>query len=256
MQALDISSLDFIARLYSAPTLDHAFTIYDQLVQQLGFEGTLYAYIPRIYLEQKLDITPVFKVSETRNPQFMRHYQEAKFEQYDFTVSAILAGRTEPIDWWTEERKGILTPKERQVIITAREDYGIRHGISLSTMHTAYGIAGASVICSESDHSYEQLLQERLIKFKLYTELFHAHVMVNPHLNHYFVQPLLERLTDKEKQLLSYLVIGKPLKAAHLPDSTYKYSDKLLCSIRQKWGGITKIRLIYYIGILHLLDHL
>ena len=139
MDAAEPNFLEFVTQLYTASDLDQAFLIYDQHVQRLGFEGALYAYIPRIYLEYGLRVAPVFKVSSTRDRRFMQHYQEAGFEQHDFTVRAIFAGYTDPIDWWHEERKGVLSAQERNVILTAREDYGIRHGISISTMHNAVG---------------------------------------------------------------------------------------------------------------------
>lgn len=46
------------------------------------------------------------------------------------------------------------------------------------------------------------------------------------------------------------------MKSSGIPDITYRYSDKLMQSIRAKFGGISKGRLIYYIGLLRLLNYL
>ena len=68
--------------------------------------------------------------------------------------------------------------------------------------------------------------------------------------------PLLENLTPKEKKLLRFIAEGRPMKSSGIPDITYRYSDKLMQSIRAKFGGISKGRLIYYIGLLRLLNYL
>lgn len=248
--------VNFIVALHNTSSLDEAFAVYDRQVQQLGFEGALYAFIPRLYLETDSSFLPVSKISESRNPAFLQHYQEAGFEKHDFSLRSIMQGRMDPIDWWGEECKGILTPVERQVLVTAREDYGIMHGVSLCTMNEERGVAGASIVSSEKTPQYRKLVDERLQAWQLSTELFHAHVMVDPHLHTFFLSTLLERLTVKEKQLLRFIVEGKPMKSADIPNLTYKYNDKLLHGIRRKLGGLSKGRLIYHLGLLHILDHI
>ena len=247
---------EFIVKLQAASTLDEAFAVYDKQVQNLGFEGPLYAFAPQLYLQAHLNLTPVFKVSPTRNATFLQHYQAEQFEQHDFTLKHILQGKRGPFDWWTEERKGYLTPDEKNVIQIARADYGMVNGISMCTMNEEVGVAGASMISSEHERLYEKLLAERLPTLVLCTEVFHAHVMSKPHLQHFFIKPLLDTLSPKEKKLLRFIVEGKPMKSSPLPDITYRYSDKLMHNIRVKFGGISKGRLIYYIGLMRLMNYL
>lgn len=241
-----------------ASSLDQAFAVYEQQVQDLGFEGALYAYIPRLHLEAQLNAAPVFKVSASRNPAFMEHYQQAGLEKDDFTLRGIMQGRTDPIDWWGEERSGILTPAERNLIVMARDDYGIRNGVTVCTLNGEQGVAGASVISSEPDRLYDKLKQENFTAFTLCTGVFHAHVMDRIYLHQFFLEPMLGLLTDKEKKLLAFIVMGKPMKQVsdYLPNVTPKYAERLVEGIRKKFGGINKNRLIYYAGLLHLLDHL
>lgn len=247
---------EFIRRLQAAQTLDEAFAAYDDQVQKIGFEGALYAFAPQLYLHAHLNLTPVFKVSPTRSATFIQHYQAEQFEKHDFTLKYILQGKQGPFDWWTEERKGYLSKEEKQIIQIARFDYGIRNGLSMCTMNEELGVAGASMVSSENDFLYQKLLDERLPILKMSTEIFHSYVISKPHLQHFFVSPLLDTLTPKEKRLLRFIVEGKPMKASPLQDITYRYSDKLMHNIRVKFGGISKGRLIYYIGLMRLMNYL
>lgn len=249
--------MDFITALYQATTLDEAFAAYDQQMQKLGFEGALYAFIPRLHLEAKLGFVPLVKVAKSRNPAFMEHYQLAGLEQHDFTLHGIIQGRVDPIDWWGEERKGVLTPAERHLICLAKEDYGIMNGISLGMMHGEMGVAGVSVVSSEPNRLYSKLLHENFAAFQMCSGIFHAHVMDKVCLRHFFLEPFLDLLNDKEKKLLAFVVTGRPMKQVsnYLPGVSQKYAENLLDGIRTKFGGINKSRLIYYAGLLRLLDH-
>jgi DNA-binding CsgD family transcriptional regulator len=80
--------------------------------------------------------------------------------------------------------------------------------------------------------------------------------MSSSHLHPFFLAAILDRLTAKEKNLLRFIVQGKPMKSADVPDVSYKYNDKLLHGIRAKLGGVSKGRLIYHLGLLHILDHM
>ena len=251
-----VNITEFVMQLHTATTLDEAFAIYDKQVQNLGFEGALYAFIPRLQLETQLQLSPLFKISESRNPAFIKHYHEARLEQHDFTLHHVLKGNMTPLDWGTEAKKGTLNAAENNLLTLAREDYGIRHGISMCTMFDEIGIAGASVVSTEADHIYQRLVDERLNTLRVCIEIFHAHLMLKPHFFYYFLIPLLENLTSKEKKLLRFIAEGRPMKSSGIPDITYRYSDKLMQNIRAKFGGISKGRLIYYIGLLRLLNYL
>jgi hypothetical protein len=254
----DFNPINFIAALYQSTTLDEAFAVYERLAQSLGFDGVLYTFVPQIYLEIGLPITPLFKTSDAYCPAFLKHYQEAGFEQHDFTIKKITCGERQTIDWWGESRQGQLTRQESSVIITAREDYGIRNGMSLPLVGGMPGLGAVSCISSEKDAAYQRLVNEKLDILQLCTQLFHEHVMAKPSLKIYFLAALLDQLTPKEKRLLQFVVSGLPMKVLpdYMADLSQKYGERLLDNIRAKFGGINKIRLIYYIGLLHLHHHL
>ena len=68
-----VNITEFVMQLHTATTLDEAFAIYDKQVQNLGFEGAIYAFIPRLQLETQLQLSPLFKISESRKPAFIKH---------------------------------------------------------------------------------------------------------------------------------------------------------------------------------------
>lgn len=245
----------FINDLYSSLSFDTAFDVYDKQVQALGFGGALYAFIPKVLFEGDLCVAPIFKISDTRDPNYLKHYIEASFEKDDFTLQSVINGRAMMLDWWKEEKKGLLMPAERNVILTAKEDYKMNNGITIPTMNNQRGIAGASVISEDKSSSYELLVAENSQALELCTQVFHQHVMAHPQIFNYFLLPILEKLTATEKRLLPYIANGLPMKAINLtPTISEKYADKLLRSIREKFGNISKGRLIYYIGLLQVLD--
>ncbi len=253
----NFNPMDFITALFQAATLDEAFAAYEQVAQRLGFEGVLYTFVPQIYFEAHLSIAPLFKTSASYSPAFLKHYQEAGFEQDDFTVKKITHGETSVIDWWGESHKGELSLPERHVIITAKEDYGIRNGMTIPLIGAA-GFGGISCISSETDRAYHLLVMTNLDTLIFCSHIFHEHIMAKPHLNYFFLASLLERLSVKEKRLLPFLITGLPMKTLpkHIPDISQKYGERLLENILKKFGGINKAQLIYYIGLLHLLNHL
>ena len=249
--------LPFVNRLYSSLSFDEAFDAYDKYVQSLDFGGALYAFIPKVLFEGDLRVAPIFKISDTRDPEYLKHYIDADFEKDDFTLQSVINGRAVMLDWWKEEKKGKLLPAERNVIATAREEYKMHNGITIPTMNDKRGIAGASVVTEDKNTRYELLVAENSHALETCTQVFHEHVMARPRLYHHFLLPILEKLTETEKQMLPFIASGLPLKAINLsPKITPKYAEKLLASIRQKFGNINKGRLIYYIGLLQILDYI
>lgn len=247
----------YIRDMYSQQSFEATFDIYDRKVQELGFQGALYAYIPTLYLDEDLPIQPGLHVSKSYNHAFLKHYDEAEFGKNDFIIKEIKNGRETPMDWWKEHKKGVLTQPEQEVIIVAKEDYGISNGLSIPVMNETRGIAGASVISDESQRLYSILRDEKLYQLKMYTHLFHAHVMNCSQKNAVFIEPILATLTNTEKRLLPFIISGQPMKSINIqPQIKHRYGEKCVNSIRRKFGNITKGKLIYYIGVMHLLDYL
>lgn len=247
----------FIRDMYNKKSFEEIFDVYDRQIQSLGFQGSLYTYIPTIHLNEDLPIQPSLQISPSYNHSFLQHYSEENFFKNDFTVKAIQNGKKVPIDWWCEEKKGILAKNEKNIITVAKEEYGITNGITIPVMNEARGIAGTSIISDEKPKLYTLLVQERLHKLEIYTHIFHTHIMSSAQKNALFLEPILNSLTDTEKRLMPFIVSGKPMKSVNIkPEITHRYGEKCLNNIRMKFGNITKSKLIYYIGVMHMLDYL
>lgn len=252
-------------RLFRAQSFEEAFSAFEERVYGLGFEGGLYTFIPRVTLDAQLPQAPVYQVSDTYSPAYMKHYAEARFDQVDPIVAAVAGGAAEPLDWWTEIKKGEMNAPGKNVIVTAREDYGLTNGLTLPLMCDAHGIAGASVISSEHSRCYEKLLAKSLDRLQLYARIFHSAVQTNAYHRDVFVRPFVANLSRKERTVLVGLAQGKPMKriASEL-DTDIKYLEKVIRNAREKFTGfaghegpaINRNQLMYYVGLLNLLDFL
>lgn len=256
---------EYAEALYQAENIDAAFSAFEHYVFKLGFEGALYTFIPRISLEANFPQAPVYQVSDCYSPKYLSHYMEADFFQHDPIVSAIEQGQLTPLDWWGEVKKGKMNKAEKSVIVTAREDYQVMHGITIPIMSDSRGIAGASFISSENDRLYAKLKTTHFAQLKLCTQLYHGAVLSKAFLARHFLQPLIVNLSVKEKGLICGLSTGKSMQQIAMELGTQvKYMDKVVRHTREKFSGvgldepakINRNQLMYSIGLLDLLDSL
>jgi len=158
-----------------------------------------------------------------------------------------------------------MTKTEANVIVTAREDYKVIHGLTIPTLSGNRGIAGASFICSDNDRAYQQLKTMSLNQLKLCTQVFHSTVVSNAYLADSFIKPLIPDLNTTERNFLKGLAEGKSMIAiADELETSVKYLDKVLRRTREKFSGvgvdeqtqINRNQLIYHIGLLNLLENI
>lgn len=238
--------------MFATKTIDEAFGVYEKEVEELGFYGAGYGIAPELYLKSGLSVRTVFKVSGSRNPKFLKHYQDENFEKDDFTVKRLRNGKMDVMDWWHFERQGKLNDAERHVITVAREEYGVQNGITIPLMNNSYGIAAASVLCKEKGDKYTSLLKENYQSLIVCTQAFHKHVMTTSRMHHHFLSSVLNRLTEKEKYVIRHLVSGRAMK--QIDKVTPAYAAKLVRVLKEKLGISKTQELIYYVGVLKLLD--
>lgn len=256
---------EFAEAIYKAANFDEAFQAFERLVFKLGFEGALYTFIPRIALDTGLPKSPVYHVSDTYSPDYLDHYAGARFDQNDPIVKAVAEGATSPLDWWIEVRKGYMKRNEKEVIVSARVDYDVVNGITIPTLSDGRGISGASFISSEADRLYEALRKETMAQLDLCTRIFHSTVMSNAQYIAPFIQPQLAQLTSNEKALLIGMSRGKQVaQIAGELGKTTTYMNRVMLRLREKFSGaeadagtaFTRNQLMYYVGLLDLIDHL
>lgn len=241
--------------LLSVKTLDERFRVYEHYVHALGFDGATYTYIPNIHLNTRFPTPPVFAFTESYPTEFLKRYGEDRFDEKDFTIRKVMGEHCmDVLDWREYEVQKQVSEVENEVIVVAREDYNIRNALTIPTMTGEIGIAGASLISSEKDASFQQLKQERLLTMLRITQTFHVHVFAKQQLAKQFLQPFLECLNEKEVDILRHLASGKPFKNIEysIDVASYKVAANILDRLRVKFGGISRDRLMFLVGLLNL----
>lgn len=249
MASKELLFMDFIEDLDEAKNLDELFEALEKLSQLLGFECISYTYVPEAIGGSLERFAPIFKISKNYEQKFIDHYVHESFAEQDFTIKRIKQGDLSPMVWWHEAGKGAISDQEKKVIEVAREDYGLRNGLSIPTLSRGGSIAGVSVICREKDKPFAKLMQDNIRLLRHASIIFSDRVLARENYYSVFFSPLLERLSDTEKQLLQGLVKGMHLKqlAPELGIS-YKYAGNAMEKLRTKLGHVTREQLLYMVG--------
>lgn len=243
----------FIEELYATETLAQRFAVYQKYILALGFNGATYTFVPTILKDLKLSFLPVFIHTDFYPIDFLEHYQQQQLNKHDFTIRKALANDLPRcMDWRAYEKAGLVSVQEAAVIILAREDYGINNAVTIPIGRET-GIGSVSLITHEPDGLFQTLLKDHLETLLHCTRLFHEANTVNHELPLVFMKPLLDSLKPKEILVLHHLASGQPLKTISNGIS-YRYAANVLDDLRARMGGITKDKLMYLVGHLHLLD--
>lgn len=248
--------------LYGADDLASAFAIFENQIQQLGFDGALYTYIPEAILYADDREKPVYQVSDTYVPDYLAHYQDARYDRADPLIKAVTEGISTPIDWSGEILETYMSQdsKSREVIDESR-CYGVRHGITVPLKSDTQGIAGASFIMTDS-RGHETDQQRRIRELQVVTRLYHDLVVANTGFVSGFIRPMFGNLNDLELRFLAGLASGKTLKELAIELSrSRKYLEQVLLRIRIKVSGmdadgkarITRDQLLYYAGLFNII---
>ncbi|WP_298610208.1 autoinducer binding domain-containing protein [uncultured Thiothrix sp.] len=250
----------FIDDLYQVTTVPERFHVYENYINGLGFDGATYTFFPNVLWEFNNSFSPIFLHTQEYPIAFLKHYAEASFHECDFTIrvgNTLRLDKVSPLpkalDWREHEKAGLVSKDENRVILVAREQYGIRNALTIPTQRPEAGIGGMSVISSEKDTYFQHLKQENIDTLLRCTQVFHDISFSSSRSFSIFAQPFLQTLKPKEIQILRHLALGYPLKQIGQGIS-YRYAANMLDELRARMGGITKDKLMYLIGQLHLLD--
>lgn len=244
--------LEFTEQIYYQSDVDQMFSIFEKSVNALGFENVSYTYIPEVISELLSDVAPVFKVSKDYDIHFIDQYSQEKFGMVDFTIKRILAGERLSMNWWQEAEDRRLTDEERHVIQVARDDYGMRQGITIPTYLNGGSLSGVSVTCNESDQAFNLLYQERIKTLEIISRMFNDRLLHQTQAQAMFLAPILKKLTDTEKNVLLKLGQGVHLKqVARELNLDYKYlANNVVSSLRKKFGDVPRDQLLYKAGLM------
>ncbi len=244
--------LDFVEAMDKAKSLDALFLALATASNQLGFDGILYTYIPNVISNSLDQQGPVFLKTDSYDDGYIQHYTEASFAESDFTIKRIAAGCMAPINWWQEAENKTLSRNEQNIIEVARHDYHLRYGATIPIMIKPDGISGISVICYDHSAAFAQLFQENLDALRLIGKLFNDRALMSEKFQGCFYLPFLNRLSATQRLVLAGLANGKHLKKiASDTNISYKYASNVVDQLREKFGQVSRERLMYMAGLMH-----
>lgn len=238
----------------AADSLEGRFAVYGNYIRQLGFDGATYTFVPRIQWELLPKLPAVFLYTNPYPLGFLEHYERERLDRHDFTIRRVLSGETAPMDWREHELSGQLSADEVGLIRLAKEKYGILNALSIPLLEER-GAAGMSVISFKEDTEFYALKQEALALLLNFTYLFH-HLVFADSLRQ-FVSPIVQSLSEKEREVLVYKSRGKVIKNINfdlgIDDG---YANNLFSSMKKRLGNVRTERLLYLFGLLNALPEL
>ncbi len=216
---------------------------------KLGFDALLYSFFPKpLYLSE--GVQPLFHFSARYEP-YLQRYIEQDYVSRDFVARLALEGRRDHIDWWEEINAGNVTPDELEVTLDGKANFGIQNGLSIPVLFGSYAISGISVISMNEDaDQYRKIKENALPKLKKYANDYHAHIVKSKTELLFFIDPLIDSLSEKKKMVVKHLLSGLPMKTIpQTHDITQRFAEKTLITIRQEFGNISTNELLYILGL-------
>ena len=232
---------------------------FDELVSsvsKLGYDGVLYSFFPRpMYLNSK--IQPVLHYSESYS-SFVAHYLQNDYGNRDFILRLALEGRSKPIDWWEEINSGDVSAEEAEVTMDAKQEFGIKHGLSIPVLSGSFAIAGISLISMKgNDAEFQALKKKSLPELTTLASNYHSRIIMSEEDMRFFIEPLLKRLNDTKKKVLKHLLSNQPMKTISETEGiSHKYAEKVILKMRKEFGDISTNELLYILGMVHIHQYL
>nr|CAA6830603.1 MAG: Autoinducer-binding domain protein [uncultured Thiotrichaceae bacterium] len=258
MTAADSQLTQFLNDLHATKSFETALSLYQKYVLALGYDGVLYGFAPKLFATDSLFNSPVYRACGLYSDEFLQYYDEKNLVQHDFTVKSIVSGCMEEVDWGNEEFRQQLSCQERNVLEVSRR-YGLKNGISLPLMNNCNGYAGISVCSGQERPEFEALNQKALPLLRQYSQIFNGHIWAHyrNQLGRLSSEVVLSKLSPTELELLRHLPSGDMLKVIYNKmEKTPSYGDNILGRLRDKMGGVSTNRLIYYASLLVTNDYL
>ena len=246
---------DFVSGLYHCQTFEEKYQLYTQYVQKLGFESCAYTFVPSAVSDTALSHPPIFIKSDEFSDSFIEQYAVDRFDERDFTLRAAKENMLFPMEWQACINTNYLTQPEKDVLILAKNEHNINHGVTIPVMNESIGIAGFSLTNALMDKNFNRLKRENLETLQLISKAFHDIVFSKPYSYHAFIPQHLLQFSDKEKIVLDFVMRGKSmadLEKSNEPVSR-RYGEKLLAGVKERFGGVSTNELIRYITQLDLL---
>ena len=249
---------DFSESLVLANSFDQRFLLFCDVVQNLGFQGATYTFIPYIRSKLPQPNAPIFSASDGFPASFLEEYAARDLSQSDFTLRRVGEYHFSPMDWRQYEKEERITESEKEVVLSARHDHGVTNAITIPTMPgqtRSLGIAGASIVSANRDRQFLMLKKANLETLTACTYLFHSICHSQSDLSKIFVWPLFSELNSKDLEILRFIASGQiPKQFADQVKLTNGSVYRKLDMVRERYGIATLSELCYLFGLYNLLD--
>ena len=243
--------LDFVEAMDKSESLDQLFGHLESAVNQLGFDGISYTYIPLILTTSLIRHAPLFMTSSSYDQQFIDRYAEENLSEDDFTIHRISDQQLAPMNWWQEVAEGKLTRREKRVLNIMRYDHGLNNGLSIPVMSTDSAMAGFSIMSADGSDRFNMLYQERLRVLQTICRLFHDRVHAEPDFKSHFYFPVFNHFSQTEKLVVKLLASGSQVKViAQQLELSDRYVYNVRDKLRVKFGVTTSEKMFYLAGLL------
>lgn len=256
---------EYLYDLHHTTSYTSSFLLYCNAVKKLGYEGAVYSFIPCLALNNVSKVKSKISRSEYFHSDYAREYKYLKFDQVDYVIHNLKAGKMTLMDWHLDNKSGQLNSEQQYMLDVMRNDYQMTNGLSIPLMACAKGIAASSVVSDEKDRFFHHLKAETYETLVLITQLFHNHVIANGYEFTFFIEPAFSVLNPLERQVLKLLLDG--LKVPEIRVLVFRskgHIENVVRDIRIKVGGrdkegaikLSTVQLIHYCGLLGVYDWL
>lgn len=255
---------EFVEELYCAETFEDAFEILRSEVNELGFDGVLYTYIPIALVESNFVLHPFYEISDNYHLGDADLDFDSSLLNYDPSMQSANDDILISVDWWQTLCKACKKAEGFSSETTGVDgSYRVHNGIIFPLLSDSGGMAGASFISSQGKRT-NQLSRKEVTSLKLRAHLFHNLVISNTGFKRRFMRPWTDSFSSMQLNYLRGLAAGKKTGqiAAEL-GTTSGYLEQIMLKLRRKLSGveddetptISRNQILYYAGLMNMLEY-
>lgn len=257
MQKFNHILFDFVESLFGTSDPGLMFVALEKAIKDAGYDYVSFTLIPGVVLSEDTDYVPVFQLSEEYDDQLIEYhvkdivsiYKDLNVLKRNSTYSDV------PIkECWEDELQKSDDINDELTLKVARYEHGISKGISILTYNDGYNFAGVSVYSEGNADNFWTQYNEKIDFLKKISIIYSDRVIGIAEARQLFYSPFLAQLTSTERDVLHLMSKGDTVQnISHQLTRDYKYiANKILPSIRMKMGGVSRDRMMYFVGKMYI----
>ncbi len=237
---------DFVCKIGSAKNFHECFKVLTKKLEELGFDGVLYTFIPLTIKNQK----PIMLVSENYGNNYLQYYLDNDFSKYDMVINHSIERRITYFNWFDYINNNDVCNENIRVLEEAKK-FGLQNGISFILFSSPHVLAGASLVCKKSDDYFKEVCEVNKETAQILCEFFHNSITAKRYHTEVFIEPIISNLNYTKLSLLQGLSQGNNIKTISSQlNISEKYAQNLLGKIRVDLGCSSRDELMFLVGSL------